>query len=190
MFNNNNRLESQASRKRYLYGKQIEDKIVKSLETYGLVFEDVDRNTDCYDKIDRYLVVEGGKKPCQIKCRMSYSGDDILIDIYEPFMGIDSSDTKQGRDYIGKYEVYIVLAKDGKTIRVIDGIRQKEVIEEVLKEWSGYHYQLPVFNSKLYPGCQLRYTTDRNNNRPKVLMFINPSIYVEGKEIKLYEMKE
>jgi hypothetical protein len=190
MFNNNNRLETQASRKRYLYGKQIEDKIVKSLESYGLVFEDVDRNTDCVDKIDRFLITETSKKPCQIKCRMGYSGDDILIDIYEPFKGIDNQETQPGRDYVGKYEVYIVLSRDGKTIRVIDGFRQKEIIEAVLKEWSGEHYQLPVFNSKLYPGCQLRYTTDRNNNRPKVLMFINPSVYVVDKEIQLFEMKD
>ncbi len=187
MFNKNNRLESQSSRKRYLYGKQIENLIIQSLEKHGLVFEDVDRNIDCNDKIDRYLITEGQKKPCQVKCRMSYSGDDILLDIWEPFFGIKNDATKPGRDYVGKYEVYICLSRDGKTIRVIDGKRQKEIVEAILEEWQSAYYQLPVFDSFRFKGCQIRYTKDKSNLRPKVLMFIKPDVY-EFDEIKLYEM--
>lgn len=188
MFHKNNRLESQSSRKRYLYGKQIEDLVIKALQSHGLIFEDVDRRTDCDLKIDRYLIQEGVKKPCQVKCRMSYSGDDVLLDIWEPFYGVTNEATKPGRDYIGQYEVYICLSKDGKTIRVIDGKRQKEIVERVLDEWKVSYYQLPVFDSYRHKGAQLRYTRDRSNGRPKVLLFLNPSVYEEGTEIKFYPM--
>jgi len=188
-FNKNNRLESQSSRKRYLYGKQVENLIVKALEGHGFVFEDVDRKVDCDEKIDRYLIQEGVKKPVQIKCRMIYSGDDILLDLWEPFWGINNEATKKGRDYVGQYEIYICLSKDGKTIRVIDGKRQKQIVEDVLEEWAASHYQLPVFDSYRYKGVQIRYVRDKANQRPKVLMFINPSVYEGGTEINYYEMK-
>lgn len=188
MFNKDNRLESQSSRKRYLYGKQVEDLIVKALEMHGLKFEDVDRKVDCEEKIDRYLIGEGVKKACQIKCRMGYSGDDVLIDVYEPFYGIDNLATKQGRDYVGKYDVYVCLSKDGKTIRVINGKRQKEIIEMVLDEWTKSYYQLPVFDSYRFKGVQMRYTKDRSNSRPKILMFIRPDVYENGSEIQYFDM--
>lgn len=186
MFNKNNKLESLSSRKRYLYGKQVEDNIVKALESYGLKFEEVDRKTDCEDKIDRILIENNTKKNCQIKCRMGYSGSDILVDIWEPFMGVDNPATKPGRDYIGKYETYIVLIKD--IIYVINGNRQKKIIEDVLEEWKSAHHQLPVFESFRYAGVQLRYSVDKSNGRSKILMFIPVKTY-EGNEVQKYEMK-
>lgn len=188
MFHKNDRLESRSSRQRYLYGKQIEKLIIDCLRGYGLTLEEADRKADCEDKIDCYLCVNDKKLACQVKCRMGYSGDDILIDVYEPYWGVGNENTKHGRDYVGQYDVYIVLSKDGSTIRVIDGKRQKEVIEEVLQEWTAFHNQLPVFNSLKYKGVQMRYTRDKANGRPKVLMFIPPTIY-EGQEVSYYKMK-
>jgi hypothetical protein len=188
MFDKNDRLESQPSRKRFLYGKDIEKSIVECLRHhYNFIIEEAEKKVDCDDKIDCFLIENDVKIPCQVKTRMGYSGSDILADIYEPFLGIDNENTKKGRDYVGRYEKYIVLIKD--TIYIIDGKRQKEIIENVLAEWEASHHQLPVFNSNQYDGVQIRYTTDKNNSRPKILMFIDPSVYKKETEIKCYEMK-
>src|ERR1019366_7324229 len=162
-YNKNNRLESQSSKNRYLHGKDIERSIIECLKKHGFIIKDADGRTDREDKIDFFLVEDDRNKPCQVKCRMGYSGKQFLLDIFEPFFGLDSSDTKPGRDYIGKYEVYIVLI-DSK-IYIVDGIRQKKIVENVLKEWSVAHNKLPVFDSSQYEGVQIRYTTDRNNRR-------------------------
>jgi hypothetical protein len=189
MFNKFNRLESQPSRKRYLHGKQLENQIADCLKGYGMILKDVTKEADMFDKIDRVLVEDGKEKLVAIKARMGYSGDDILIDLYEPYYGPKSDKTKPGRDYVGKYEVYVCLSKDGKVIRVIDGIRQKEIVEDILVEWANYNWQLPVFDSYKYEGCQIRYTRDRSHDTPKVLLFINPDIYDREKgEIKFYDM--
>jgi hypothetical protein len=183
-------LNEQPSRKRYLAGKAKEDAIADCLvNKHGFNLKKVSREADMNEKIDRILVENGVEKKVQIKFRISGSGDDILVDVYEPFFGIDNPKTQKGRDYIGKYEVYICLSNNGKQIRVIDGVRQKAVIEEVLAEWKSYRWQLPVFNSYRYSGIQLRYTRDGNSRVPKVLMFIPHTVYEESKgEIKYYDM--
>ena len=187
MFDKNNRLESQSSRQRYLYGKSKEELIIECLRNkHGFVIEDVTMTVDCEKKIDCFLIENDEKIPCQVKTRMGYSGKDVLVDLFEPFWGIDNEATQAGRDYVGQYEKYIVLIEN--TIYIIDGKRQKKIIEDVLEEWKVSHFQLPVFDSCRYKGIQLRYTRDRNNSRPKVLMFIPPKTY-EADEIQQYLMK-
>jgi hypothetical protein len=188
MFTKDYKLESQPSRQRYLYGKQVENLIIQCLRECGLEIEEADRKVDCVDKIDCFLVENGERKACSVKFRVNTSGNDILLDLFEPFYGINNENTKAGRDHVGQYAYYICLSNDGKTIRLVDGQHQKALIEDVLKEWEESHYELPVFNSKKHAGIQLRYTRDRANGRPKVLAFINPEIYKED-QIKLYEMK-
>lgn len=185
MFSKDNRLESMPARKRVSYGKQVESQIIKSLREQGLVIEDVPRNVDCNDKIDCYLLEEGTKKACQIKCRMGYSGSDFLLDLYEPYYGMTSEDTKKGRDYISEYDKYICLSRD--TIYVIDGKLQKKLVERVLEEWKAFRYELPIFNSVSDPGVQIRFTSDKSNGRPKILMFVSPDVFSE-KDVKKYKL--
>lgn len=192
----NNRLEYQSSSKRYNVGKKIESAIVKCLETdHGYVFEDVDKKVDQIEKIDRYLIENEQKLPVAIKTRMSYSGDDILVDLYEPFKGLklpegtELPETKKGRDYKGQYKVYICLSKEWDLIRIIDGNGQKELIEKVKNEWVNNKCKLPVFDSQIHKGVQLRHLYDKRSNVPKILMFIPITAY-DKKHIKVLPMNK
>lgn len=163
-----------------MYNKTQENIIIECLKRHGLEF----RSAIVSDKMERFLVTPDGDKKIQVKFRRS--GNDILIDVFEPFYGVQSDRTKYGRDYVSQYDVFICL--NGKEIKVIDGKRQKEVIEEILVEWKDNKWQLPVFDSKKYEGCQIKYTRDRISKTPKILMFINPAVYKEN-EIKIYGME-
>ncbi len=186
-YNNKHKLESQPAHKRVFAGKHYEDLIVKALESQGLKFEKVTLEQDCDEKIDRYLVDGDTKKSVQIKRRMDYSGRDLLLDIYEPYFGLESESTKKGRDLVSNYDLYVCMARD--IIYIVNGPRQKEIVNEVLEEWKSHGQVLRVYPSSLYPGIEIRYTSDKANHRPKLLMFIPPTTYSEEKgEVKSYPM--
>src|SRR5581483_271629 len=133
-------------KQRLSIGKLKENQIADCLSKhYGFKLNEVSDKEDIYEKIDRHWVQEDGSvKKVQIKTRTKSSGNDILLDIFEPFFGIKNDKTKPGRDMKGSYDIYICLDKHEKVIRVIDGKRQKEVVEEVLQEWADADYQLRV----------------------------------------------
>jgi len=173
--------------KRVFVGKHYEGLIVKALESQGLKFKTVSMEMDCKEKIDRLLVEEDGDKTCAIKVRMNYSGKDILVDLYEPYFGLESGSTKKGRDLVSQYDYYICLSRD--IIYVINGKRQKQIIDEVLEEWKSHGQVLRIYSSTQYPGVQIRYTSDKANHRPKLLMFIPVDAYDEGKgEVRTFPM--
>ena len=113
MFDKTNRLESQSSRKRYLVGKRIEESIIACLtEKYGFKIETAELKVDRDEKIDCFIIENETKKACQVKTRMGYSGKDLLVDVFEPFFGLDNPNTKIGRDHAGNYDYYVVLIND------------------------------------------------------------------------------
>jgi len=187
-----NKLEAQPTRVRVKYGIQLENAIAQCLkEHYDYNLVEVGIVADTKKKIDRQWILPDGKvNQVQIKARMGTSGDDILIDVFEPYHGDNHPDTKPGRDYKGQYDTYVCLSNDGKEIRVIDGKRQKELVEELIEEWrgDGCKFSGRCWESSVYKGVQFRYTTDKWSGTPKVLCFIPPSTYKEN-EIRKYEMK-
>lgn len=188
-----NKLESQPNHVRVSVGRKLESDIAKCLnEHYGFDLQEVSIEADRKKKIDRQWHLPNGEvRQVQIKARMGHSGDDILIDVFEPYYGDGHANTKPGRDCKGQYDTYICLSNDGKEIRIIDGKRQKAIIEELITEWreGGCKFNNRCWQSNIYKGCEFRYTVDKWHGTPKVLCFIKPSIYKEGSEIKKYEMK-
>lgn len=184
-----NNLNKKSPSCRVQVGVAIENSIAKCLkEHYGYDLHEVTRHEDMNEKIDRILKLKDGtEQRVQIKTRMS--GKDILVCLWEPFYSVDSDKNKLGRDMVSNYDIYACLSDNGKTIRVIDGKRQKAIIQEVLDEWTIAKWALPEFKSKKYPGVEIKHHTDKWSGRPKLLMFIPVNAYKENTEIKLLEMK-
>jgi len=172
-------------------GKELEDAIANCLtHHYKWTLEEASFHDDTKKKIDRFIIGKNDKRtPIQIKGRVS--GDDILYDRYEPFFksnGAIDERTKPGRDHVGKYEVYVCLSRDKKTIRAVTTEALRRVIKGMDEEWAACDYKLH-FYSATYPGCEFRYHRDKYSGTPKVLAFLNVDIFESGKEITFYEMK-
>ena len=141
-----------------------------------------------YEKIGRIEHLEDGTTR-NLSYKARTSGDDILLDLYEPFYGIDNTKTKPGRDLISPYDRYLCLERGGGNLREIDGAAQKMRVKLVLTEWTdcSYHLSKGWFNSARCPGISLRYHVDKSNSRPKIIMFIQPKIYKVNEEIWYYK---
>ena len=77
-------------------GKKNEKRVINCLNKYhnwNLV--EATREEDRIEKVDCYEVSKTGKRlAAQVKTRVS--GDDILVDIFEPYYGLDDDRTKKG----------------------------------------------------------------------------------------------
>lgn len=150
-------------------GKTGEQEIAKALqEVFGLTIEEVSEDQDRFEKIDRIVVSElGNRKTLQIKYRET--GEDILVDVFEPFFGIDHPRTGKGRDYVSKCDLY--ACRVGPLIHLIHGAALRSVIEIVLAEWksAGCPCAGTFIGSQ---GEQIKIRKDHASDRPKLLMFI------------------
>ncbi len=177
------KLEAQPSRVRYFYGKSEENKIADCLEKHhGFQFKLATEEEDRKLKIDRWMLMGGQWVPVQIKFRMNYSGNDILICLFQPWHSIH--DFNVGRDVMGEYEKYIVL--NGDTLMVIDGAAQKELIGDINQEWFEQECPVPFF-SKVHPGCEIKKHHDKWSGVPKILLFVPAHTY-EPDSISYYDM--
>jgi hypothetical protein len=158
-------------------GKGREEAIKQRLREAGFLVGDVDDHTDIHKKLDCYFGDD--QELSQIKTRDNDSGSDVLIDVYEPYYGLYDPRTKPARDVRSKYAYYIVLSRG--TIYVIKGTSQKPIVEAVLEEWKAQGCRLPFYSDEFVDDqghcVQLRRHIDAQNKRPKVLMFIPPTIY-------------
>jgi hypothetical protein len=170
-------------------GKKFEEIIDSVLLPMNRKIKQSTLNEDMHEKIDRIEELpDGTTRKLAYKARTS--GDDILLDLYEPFYGIDNTATRPGRDLISPYDRYFCLERGGGNLREIDGAVQKMRIKEVLTEWADCSYFLSRgwFNSVRVPGISLKYHVDKSNDRPKIIMFIKPSVYKENEEIWYYKV--
>lgn len=170
-------------------GKQFEEIIDSVLKPLGRNIKPASLQEDMHEKIDRIeTLADGTTRKLSYKARTS--GDDILLDLYEPFFGIDNLNTKPGRDLISPYDRYLCLERGGGNLREIDGTAQKLKVKAVLDEWTDCSYFLSRqwFRSARVPGISLKYHVDKSNNRPKIIMFISPSVYKENEEIWYYKV--
>ena len=211
---------------RMVYGKADEVRQVKFLIAQGFQIKEVAPHTDMIDKIDRYIMMDGRWETLQIKGRdtdpsVEEQYKDILVDMYEPYCGLDHEDTRVGRDQVSQYDWF--TCRIGTKLYLINGAAQKRVAAAVMVEWSEWDEvsskidlylrkwvetlerdsnnvprwkkaysifrRLNVMRIIEFSGVEVRCTQDRRNNRPKLLIFIPPTLYTAD-EAKTYEMKE
>lgn len=173
-------------------GKAAEEKIAQAVIAFGIPLQPVTEQEDMIAKVDRkvewtedlarkfpLLHLPLGTLYVQIKNRET--GVDLLLDAYEPFYGLTNEQTKEGRDFIGKYDIYICGTKDGITIANAQEVKSKAITIIVL--WG-----LRCGNDRPYENRISPYWYNRNepvsmcimddhcNGRTKMIVFVSPKI--------------
>lgn len=148
--------------------KQLEQEVLDKLTSLGFKVRDASQREDFYDKIDFWITIQGTEHSVQIKQRRG--GDDIIYEVYKD--AYDESAPPNGRDYIGKSELYLVVDRKGGAF-VIASKPLKTVIDEFLR-------QNGVSSGK-YKGVDFKQTNDRETGQPKLMAFFPTSVY--GKRI-------
>lgn len=172
-------------------GRKFEEIIDEIMTTQGRQIKAATQEQDMYGKIDRIETLPDGTTH-NLSYKARTSGPDILLDLYEPFYGIDNTKTKPGRDLISPYDKYLCLERGGGKLREVLGSAQKMKVKIVLDEWADCSYHLDRnqwFRSGRVDGISLKYHADKSNHRPKIIMFIQPSVYKEGEEIWVHDVK-
>lgn len=162
-------------------GKQGEAQMLKNLQAKGYFIKPATLDQDKHDKIDGWLSNDGQNFiPFQSKYRET--GTDIGMDVFEPFFGVDNPNTRQGRDYRGKAQLYVTQVHDQLYVMARIGLHR--IVTETISEWRslGFKYDFGdglsrgTFNSRQYPGVQLKLKIDEENCNPKIMAYIPPAI--------------
>lgn len=190
---------------RLKYGQEKEEKVRKCLNenyVFNLVkssrTEDMSQKTDCW-----HVNMHGDRFRVAIKAREAKADaekqrkyNDILVELYKPFYGMNSPNNKVGRDMKFEYHWYISLSSDGGVIRVANGQRVHEICNDMWKEWlaqditpcAAGRWKFPLLFSETHPTCELWMHRDAYDHKPKVLGFIPPGYLKEWKkEIEYFD---
>ncbi len=155
-------------RSRVQKGKQFEPIIIKKLNDLGIKTRNASKREDMYDKIDFWVDVQGNWHSVQIKQREG--GDDIIFEIYKD--AYDETQPPNGRDYIGKSQLYLAVDTGGR-----GWIANKNALRKVA---DAFLHQFGVDDGH-YEGAQFKRTTDRSTGNPKLMAFFPPSKF--GKRV-------
>lgn len=182
--------------KRLSIGKQYEAEIANEVSNFGIPLKPVSEQQDMIGKIDRQVkwtgelasrfpelgIPAGTTAFVQIKSREGYP--DFLFDVYEPFYGFNDSRTKEGRDLVGKYELYICRTLEGLFICNANRLKKNE-IQGIVTKWKtegGRTLQEGDVRPRWFsgekhnmPGVDICVKEDNANYRPKMLIYIKPS---------------
>lgn len=165
---------------RLKFGKSREAAIARLLiSRFGFRVEEVTPHADIEKKVDRNRVgsikldgvcisQDGLRQSVQIKYRES--GRDIIVDVYEPFHGEESPETKKGRDYASQCDHYAV--QTGEFIHVIRGQSIRNAIDATLKSWRDAGSPVRIGKQWSAKGINLLITEDHHSKLPKMIMFI------------------
>lgn len=175
-------------------GKAQEAIIIDKLRSYDLPIEEVTKKQDIKEKIDGTMLVDfqvtkrykwlekykGEKINVQIKFRTDkYS--DLLFDLYEPYHGPGHPKTKEGRDLVGNYQMYICQMSNGM-IYIVDAEECKKVIDNHINEWLTNDQPLKPGKKSMYyrneKGVQIGISIDNKSGIPKMLGFIPPNVII------------
>jgi hypothetical protein len=169
-------------------GKAAEARIAAAVIAAGIPLQPVTEQEDMIAKVDRKvewtaelqakfptLDLPIGTLYVQIKTRET--GTDLLLDAYEPFHGLKNDQTKEGRDFVGKYEIYIcgteqniviANAREVKTAAMKTIVRYGcdfEGTRQAYRRW--YYRDQPT---------SLCIMEDHCNGRQKMIVFVQPSV--------------
>ena len=121
---------------------------------------------DMVMKIDGYLALikDGPLLPMQIKYRNPLKQvDDVLMEISY----VDSPIEFNGRDYVGKAQLYIQLSCSGEEIRICDADRMKEEGARLARKLLDQGKTKALRNSK----GMVMFTQDPHSKRKKIVFF-------------------
>jgi hypothetical protein len=171
-------------------GKKAENRILRQLcEVHKQNAYATSEQMDMGDKIDCIWEINGRKLLSAIKTRTT--GRDFGLCIYEPFYAWDHALNKMGRDLKGNYVFMLMESEDHTQFYVGNGKLLKHIACQVRDECKATGYT-PVpkkpFRSSLYPGVEIRFKTDSCNGRPKLIVYIPPTVL--GKYCKVFDFQE
>jgi hypothetical protein len=150
-------------------GKNKESKIISQLKKFGVDIEEPTPEEDMYDKIDGWINQNGKRTSVQIKFRES--GDDILFEIMKDF-----DKGREGRDLIGKSELYLVVNRAGLG-RLLLTSEIKKLAKQFVKAVPQAIQQNPEKNSWKGEGWEVKLTYDRATGQRKLIGFFSPNIF-------------
>lgn len=165
-------------------GKQGEAQMIQHLKETGYQVKPATTSEDMYDKIDGWLTNDGVTYfPFQSKYRET--GGDIGMDIREPWFGHDDPNTKLGRDYRGKAQLYVTQVEN--TLYLMHRIGLHMIVDAVMTEWKNLSFKFDfgdgirkgTFNSRIFPGVQFKLKIDERSQTPKIMAYIPPSAVKE-----------
>jgi hypothetical protein len=168
-------------KERLRLGKLAEAQMYENLKNSGYYLKPATQQEDMELKIDGYLSNDQTNYfPFQSKYRQT--GIDIGMDIYEPWYGPE--DFQIGRDSKSKAIFYVTQVNDKLYLMHRQGLHS--IVQITLNDWKqfGYKYHFGdgirrgTFNSAI-PGVQLKFKVDESNNKPKIIVYIAPSVVKE-----------
>lgn len=174
-------------------GRARENQIANALKAqHGLNIVDASHDEDCVQKIDRWLIDKDGvRHALQIKYRET--GDDVLFEVFDRFLGFDDPANKTGRDVQGQSTLYAVLKTDRKTVCVVHCSVARKVIDQMVacvreRGWTVRNAVSKTFYFHAHGlRLELKRQVDPRTGDPKVIAYI-PTAYFEA-EAQLREFK-
>ena len=168
-------LANQDARQRVDAGKKVEQKIIEILNKAGLNLSNPTNSEDILNKVDAWVDNgKNGKTGIQIKFRET--GNDLLFEVYDTFVGFNHPNNKLGRDLKGDAKLYAVLIK--QKILMVEKRQAEEVIQEMLDEarcngWSERNQssQTLYYESNNHE-LQLKLQSDPSDGRKKIVAYI------------------
>lgn len=184
---------SRSFEERLRLGKQCEAQMLENLRASGYTVKAATTYQDKYDKIDGFLSGDGVDfRAFQSKYRQT--GSDIGFDVYEPWHGLGHPETRSGRDYRGKADLYVTQVEDQLYVMLAYGL--KLIINDVLNEWKAANFkfdfgdgiQRGTFNSRVILGVQFKLKIDEQSRTPKIMAYIPPSA-VSADHCRIFTVK-
>lgn len=158
-------------------GKQVEEIVKDHLRHHGYIIRDATPEEDKFDKIDGYISPDDGRNfySLQIKYRNSNNDrDDVLMEVTFVDTTIPANPRMRlnGRDYIGKAEVYACMCPDGY-IKVVSAQMLKEHAEFLTRRMLWLDHRI-LTDPEI---GQVRMVRDAASGRRKVIFFADISKY-------------
>jgi hypothetical protein len=176
-------IDTMAYSKRVEHGKRGEMIILRKLEELGYRIREASPDEDKHDKIDGFMDSSTGENEIPIQVKYRQTGPHILLEI--GFFGREGRFERNGRDMVGKAEMYVCLSDDKRTLRLCDYSALKREASRMAgiflsrREKETTEGRLPS-NSYREERCgEVRITQDKSSKRVKMLFFGYPEYFVK-----------
>lgn len=158
-------------------GQEQENLANKILGNLGWTVRKASSKEDRIDKIDCYL----NDEPAQIKSRAT--GDDLIVEVYRPYVGMNTPGTKLGRDFKGKFTRYVIVGRNNELPKVYDKEEIFNTIIGIMERWSAANYVTKDGRSKTYrddlTGSMICIKEDNYDHVTKLLVYIPQNVLKE-----------
>lgn len=183
-----------ADAQRYTIGTHIEE-WAREVVNSRLNCTKWEKTTDKADRLNKqdWIAKGASGNPLYAQFKGRATGNDILVCVWQPFLGFDEDDTKDGRDMVETkihyYVTYPPMAEEILVSRAQDVKAACEKLKAEIKRQKNPDFpfyskeQCDENGPRSYgrpPCCQLRYKIEEGkgyrNGQPKVLAFLPPQL--------------